>query len=130
MNKVQNVHKTQLTPMNDTNTPPTRDAAPDSKPPDSKTPIEIKPSPDSKTPAVPAKSLTIEQIVEHAAMQLDGLGLDPKLIQKAVILCAAQTDKIAASALHSVISEHISQLSPPKQARKPRKTAPGDQSLA
>ena len=130
MNKIQNVHKNHLTPMNDTNTPPMPNAAPDSEPPDSKTPVEIKPSPDPKPPAVLVKSLTIEQIVEHAAMQLDGLGLDPKLIQKAVILCAEQTDRIAASALHSVLSEHISQLSPPKQARKPRKTASTDQSHA
>ena len=78
---------------------------------------------DQNVPPNPKKSSTIAELVQRAAMGLDGVGLDEVLLGKAVILCESQMDRIAASSLHSVLTTHIDQLKPLKPARKLRKAA-------
>ena len=80
---------------------------------------------DLNTPPTSEKPLTIARIVQQAAMRLDGIGLDEKLVQATVAICEKQVDQIAAAALHSVLLEHINQLSP-KPTRKSRKVASDD----
>ena len=70
------------------------------------------------------KSPTIAEIIQRAALELDGIGLHDALLEEATVECEEEMVMVAAKALRTVLIKRIELLSPRKQPKKSTRAKP------